>query len=435
MARLDSSDLFSPASARGRVLAPVTSFACFGLAGFGLACGAPAPGAAVFERSQGIIGGFHADAPELDHTGALVVIDPSTAEPFALCSSTLIAPETVVTAKHCAVVLPDIEQQGFRVAWAAGPRALEPIELIPIAAAETAPGDVGGFVAMGRDVAVLHLEHPSAIEPATPSLFTDDLIGTPMVSIGYGVFGATGNSDDQRRIGRETVAGTEGRTLELLLGSFENFVEWWFTGEITDADFLETLAPDDPALPFLELQFQALQLHDEHEAVTGLEPSDTQSCFGDSGGPLARFTREGGWQTYGVVSGGLGSLRMACDYGTVFATFGPETFEFLSEAVDWVDPCGDVTVAGDCDGAVLRTCRTNFTGNIRRLVQEDCGAQGVECVSSAEGAGCGEVPLPEPAEPPSPDAQQLVLEAVQSAFRPTLVRELGWDSLWTGRSP
>jgi hypothetical protein len=379
-------------------------------------------------RSQDIIGGFHADSPALDHVGALVAIDPTTNVPFAFCSSTLIGPETVVTAKHCAAVLPDAQFANFQVAWAAGPHAETPLELIPIASTETAPGDVGGFVNMGRDVAVVHLDRPTAIEPATPKPFTSALVGSAMVSVGYGVYGATGVSDDQRRIGRETVAGTAGPAFELILGSFENFVEWYFTGQTTPDDYLVNFPPDDPFIAILRHEFDALVLYDQHEAVTGLAPTDTQSCFGDSGGPLARVTRAGAWETYGVVSGGLGSLRSACDFGTVFSTFGPQSYAFVEASLDWVDPCGDVTAAGTCDGDIAVACETNFIGNIRRLVEVDCADQGLECVTSEQGTGCGSVPPTEPTDPPEPGAEDLVLDAVRNAFLPEIARGLNWEN-------
>lgn len=385
--------------------------------------GSPTPA----ERGQAVIGGFPAGSPALDHFGALVAIDPTTGEPFEFCSGTLIGPETVVTAKHCAVVLPDAQFQGFEVAWATGADATAPTELIPIAAVDTAPGDVGGFVGVGRDAAVVHLDRPSGIPPATPQPFTDDLIGAAMVSVGYGVHGASGQFDDHRRIGRETVAATEGRALELMLGDFESFVEWAFTGQVTPEDFLATFPPDDPTLDFLRLQFDALVLFDGHEAVTGLEPSDTQTCSGDSGGPLARFTRAAGWETFGVVSGGLNSLRSACDFGSVFATFGPVTFAFIERSLDWVDPCEDVGASGTCDGSVAVRCETNFIGNIRRRVTVDCSEQGLECVSSETGTGCGEIPPSEPSEPPDAEARQLVLDAVRQASRPLVARGLTWS--------
>lgn len=392
-------------------------------------CGGPADTTDFTQRQQDIIGGFHASSAALNHTGALVLIGGLSGELVPFCSSTLIGPETVVTAKHCAQLLPFIElNQLGSVAWAAGPRATAPLELIPIAAVDTAPGDVGGFVGLGRDTAIVHLDRPTSIVPAVPKLADASLVGKAMVSIGYGVYGAGGNSDDQRRIGRETVAGIEGRTFEVMFGSFENFVEWAFTGQVTPEDFLATIPPDDPFLEFLRHEFDTVVLFDQHEAITGLAPTDTQSCFGDSGGPLALFKRNGVTETYGVVSGGLSSVRMVCDFGTVFSTFGPQTIAFLESSLEWVDPCGEVSSEGQCDGNVARNCDTNFNGNIRRLTEADCGAAGLACQTGPAGAGCGAPPEPEPAEPPDPEAPEIVLEAAREAARPAVSSQLPWTA-------
>lgn len=390
-----------------------------------VACGSPAEGPHPSQRQQDLIGGRHANSPALAHTGALVVIDPVSGEAFPFCSSTLIGPETVVTAKHCALVLPDAEADGFGLAWAPGPQASSS-ERIPVVAADSAPGDVGGFVRMGRDVAVVHLEFPTEIEPAIPRLFTDALVGQRMVTIGYGVYSAGFASDDQRRIGRETVSAAQGLVFEAMFGSFENFVEWFFTGEVTDSDFLAEFPPDDPFLDQLRVEYDALILFDQHEAVTGLGVGDTQSCYGDSGGPLARALRDGTWETYGVVSGGLSSARSACDFGTVFSTFGPVTLSFLEQSRNWVDPCGDVTEAGECDGDVARRCETSFIGNLRRLEEKDCTALGLTCVAGARGVGCGTAPEPEVADPPGPGDIESLLDTVQESFRPEIARSVPW---------
>jgi hypothetical protein len=384
----------------------------------------------VDQRGLDIIGGLHADSPELNHTGALVLIDPTTNTSLPFCSSTLISPETVVTAKHCAVVFPQIESAGFKLAWAAGPHANTPLELIPVVAADSSPGDVGGFVGMGRDVAVAYLDHPTTIPPAVPKPASEAAVGRSMVSIGYGVFSAGGTSDDQRRIGRETVAAQSGKVFEVMFGSFENFVEWAFTGQVTDEDFLASVAPDDPFLAQLRVLFDTQLLFDQHEAVTGLASPDTQSCFGDSGGPLAAFNA-GHWETYGVVSGGLFSLRSACDFGTVFSTFGPDSLAFLQKAVTWTDPCADVTAQGQCDGNLATRCETSLVAGIRRLKSEDCAAQGLTCIASDTGVGCGVVTEPVPAQPPEPGAKEKLLQLMQDSFHPEIERTLNWKA----RSP
>ena len=401
--------------------------AAAGIALAALGCSARTEQPAVEQRGLDIIGGSHADSPELNHTGALVFIDPTTNVPSPFCSSTLIAPETVVTAKHCAAIFPQIENAGFKLAWAVGPHASAPLELIPVVAADTSPGDVGGFVQMGRDVAVAYLEHPSTIPPAVPKPGAEATVSRPMVSIGYGVFSAGGSSDDQRRIGRETVAAQSGKVFEIMFGSFENFVEWEFTGQVTDEDFLANFPPDDPTIAQLRALFDTQLLFDQHEVVTGLAASDTQSCFGDSGGPLAGFTN-GHWETYGVVSGGLSSLRSACDFGTVYSTFGPDSLAFLQKAVTWTDPCGDVSAQGQCDGNVATRCETSLVAGIRRLQTEDCAAQGLTCVASGAGVGCGAVPEPVAAQAPEIGAKEKLLRLMQDSFHPEIERTLSWKA-------
>jgi hypothetical protein len=125
----------------------------------------------------------------------------------------------------------------------------------------------------------------------------------------------------------------------------------------------------------------------------------------------------------GDVSGGYFSLRSACDFGTVYSTFGPVTLAFLQAERGWTDPCGDVDAAGVCEGAIARRCESSFTGGFRRLASEDCAALGQLCVSGENGVGCGVEPPPEdePVEPPFD-----VVEAVRASFSGALSAELPW---------
>jgi len=293
-------------------------------------------------RGADIIGGELADAAELNHTGGLVRVDPETLEPALFCTATLIGPETVVTAKHCARRLAEYAARGFDLAWLAGPSVAAPVEIIPIVAAVEAPANQGGFVGLGQDVAVVHLEHPTSIPPAVPTLLTSAEIGQSMLSIGYGMFTVDGDQDGRRRVGHETVIATEGRTFEAMFGSFENFVEWALTGQTTSENILLAFSPGDLLgaliLASYRRDFDSLLLLEGHEAVTGRAPGDSQSCSGDSGGPLARLTPDGTWQTFGVVSGGLYSARSVCDYGTVFSTFGPESLAFVMAELEGREP-------------------------------------------------------------------------------------------------
>lgn len=359
-----------------------------------LGCGGAVEAPDLRERDQSILRGALAASATLNHTGGLVAIDRSTHEPRLFCTATLIAPETVVTAKHCALAVFDAEQLQLDVAWLAGPSVAEAEEVIPVVAVELAPGNSGGFLGIGSDVAVAHLEHATAIPPVEPVALDDDRIGQAMVSIGYGMFSPEGDEDQRRRIGSETVASLHGRVLAAIFGDFESYVEWDQTGEVTSLDILQLIAPGNLlgqlALLRYRQQFDSLLLLDGYEAVTGREAGDTQTCSGDSGGPLALQKEDGSWQTYGVVSGGLFSLHSVCDYGSVFATFGPDTLAFLQSARGWRDPCGELPVLGECRGSVAVRCETALLDGLRRPLERDCAADGQECFLAPDGAACHE---------------------------------------------
>jgi len=76
---------------------------------------------------------------------------------------TLIAPNAVVTAEHCTASLAPTAEFGF----ALGPDGRNPIRVIPVVAFEVESTVKGGFINLGSDVAVLHLESPIRdVEPS-----------------------------------------------------------------------------------------------------------------------------------------------------------------------------------------------------------------------------------------------------------------------------
>lgn len=399
------------------------------------ACSVSSESPTFSQRGESIIGGFRANDPFWNHTGALVVHQEGIDSVTALCSATLIASETAVTAKHCMEVVSQLAGlAGVHLAWAEGPDAEAPSELIRVVALEQSPVDDGGFLGRGQDVAVVHLDSPSLAPPATVSLFEPEQNGDRMISIGYGVHGASGASDLRRRMGRETIAAVEGSFYDAMFGNFEGYVEWLFTGSVTDLNIFDDL--EDPEDPSLLEAFNGASLLTGHEVVTGLAPGDTQTCNGDSGGPLGRLSRDGTFRTYGVVSGGFGSSRMQCDFGTVFAVFGPEAFEFLQEAEQWQDPCGDLTEEGVCNGSRVERCETDLPASIRTLSTEDCADTGRECVSTSLGAQCQVVdePVQEAGVDFTPDsAPEHVSRIVANELRrlkATFYREPADDARW-----
>jgi hypothetical protein len=359
----------------------------------GAGCSAPGssgdtPGGGFGRASQPIIGGLVAPSPLLDHTGTLTYRVRETGATGPLCSASLVGPATLVTAKHCISVMPTFERVGIDVYWTPGPNYLEPLDAIPVVAVAGAPGDEPGFAGYGRDVAVAHLDRESVGVPLLGIRpFSRELLGTSMVTLGFGISSADGIVDGLRRVGRETVSQVEGSAYAGLFGDFESFVELAVTTRSTELDILPIVAADPSLgdLAALRAEYDAASLLPDHEVVTGKAPGDTQSCELDSGGPLALVAEDGSWESYGVVSAGPRLPRPICALGQVFAVFGPLTYPFLEAERSWQDPCGDVAVSGRCNGDQLSRCESSFSSGVRRLVEEDCAAAGGTCTELTPG--------------------------------------------------
>ncbi|MEP6653852.1 MAG: trypsin-like serine protease [Myxococcales bacterium] len=396
------------------------------------------------KSDQNIIAGFAANSPVLDAMGSLVIHFDTPPPGFTLppsqelCGATLVAPETVLTAKHCALIVPFITSIGGRLTFAVGPDSARPKWEVNIVATELAPGDVGGFVGVGHDVAVMHLESPiTGIVPVAIAELSDEQIGQPFAAIGYGVQDNTG-AFGTRRLGTQTLRSRQGRVFETMFDNFENFFEWFQTGAVPGDSDNAGLAgdagvsdgdggmvpppppsrdgappppvrdgapppppPPPPTLEEIARQIYETTLLDEgYEVVTGGAPGDAQPCFGDSGSSLIR-RHDGQFVSFGVVSGGLGSRDSICDMGTVYATFGPGVREFVDRANQWVDPCGNLDSRGTCDGNSAVRC-TNLLEGRRRLVSFDCGALDMTCNTSGGQVSCDDSPFAPPSPPSRP---------------------------------
>jgi trypsin len=206
------------------------------------------------------------------------------------------------------------------------------------------------------------------------------------------MMGAWTASDGLRRIGREEVVATSGALYEILYGSFEAYLEVEFTGDIGEQDYLGLLERE-PTLPDLDRlwdQYTETQLIPDHEIVTKTLHGDGRSCRGDSGGPLLLVSGRGEWEVYGVLSGSPGSARAACDFGQVYATFGPVTFPIIEAGVAWTDPCGTADSLGRCDGSIAERCETDVAANVRRPVSKNCATSGQRCRMGDGGAECSD---------------------------------------------
>ncbi|MDB4987617.1 MAG: hypothetical protein JWN04_2795, partial [Myxococcaceae bacterium] len=394
-----------------------------------------------------LIGGVAANSAALDAIGTLGItestVDCITGERVTrnrfVCTASLIDEKTVLTAKHCVQALRELGPHDVPY-FAIGADGKNPSRVISIVDARESPVNVGGFNDLGRDVAVAYLESPvTDVKPLGIAELTKDAIGTRFGAIGYGV---QNNADSYgtRMAGNVTLNALEGRVYELIFGSFEAYRDWFLSTQFFDAagpiggaragaidgGVVTPSAGDAGAGPilvgsdagvsnyleqYLRSEYENTRLLPGYEAYVGNRPGDAQVCFGDSGSPLVR-TVNGQLVAYGVVSGGIDSLALICDYGAVYGSFGPETVSFLADALTWTDPCHGVSTHGSCDGAVATRC-TGPTEGSRRLTATDCALFGQACAIGADGlAACA-----------APGEEPIVLEEHEACSGPDLAGE------------
>ncbi len=382
------------------------------------------PAEEVETTSHELIAGFAANTAALDAVGALTVmyVDPFTGETRfdLICSAALIDADTVLTAKHCIESIAFVGEP-YTAVFTVGPNSANPSQWVDIAETERAPGDTGGFTGYGHDVGIVQLVREVAgVTPLAIAGLDDSHVGRNFVAIGYGVRNNAGQLG-LRRMGKVQLRAREGRTWEVLLGSFEAFFEW-YTGSAVPTD-CDSEAPADPylceTLAYLRSIYESTVLEATDEAIAGGAPGDAQPCLGDSGSPLMLATGRG-LTAFGVVNGSVGSDALICDHGAVYASFGAEVLEFLEAAKGWVDPCGGLSTSGVCEGTVARRCTTRVEGP-RRIVEFDCADVGLTCEPQAAGlVGCGEddqsFAPPASREPRSGEAPPDLLDLEERVF-------------------
>jgi hypothetical protein len=343
--------------------------ACTASALFLSACSAGPTGhsAPNLSRQQSaIMRGEPAVGPAYDAIGALVAtrvfydenVGAVRTQVTPFCTASLISNTTVLTAKHCArTVALALKDPLVTLHFALGPDARAPKHKVTIVKAEEAPGDQGGFVHFGRDVAVVLLgEKVQEVTPLTLATLHDDMVGQGFEAVGYGIQNAEGKLGTRQK-GRVKLTALEGRVFELALGDYAAY-ETWLAEELlmtsaaagkpeaddagladdmdaglhagsdagSDAGQRDNAQSDDTAREAWRVRYDDTPLMAGYEAFVGGDAESVQPCSGDSGGPLLK-----NGQVYGVASGVLRSEQRVCDHGAVYATFGPEVMRFLKD--------------------------------------------------------------------------------------------------------
>lgn len=298
------------------------------------------------KATDAIIGGVDATSADWNAVGAMGRVNAAGAS-RSFCTGTLIAPNVVLTAKHCAMESasdpesPTHTETGT-VYFLIGPNSRQPLRKIKATAVTPSSIFRGGFTGLGSDVALYTLsESITDIVPLkvaiTPPKTTDEGLG--FVAIGYGVQDAAGRSGT-RKTGRVTLRAVSGPPAHIAFDAVDDYVasvDAITPGPMTEEQKTAAIAGYDRPLLL------------DYETFLGAATQDVQVCNGDSGGPLLREVN-GKLVVFGVASTTMSKNGFLCSNGGVYAVFGASTRKVIARAVGetcWPQANGILTCGAD----------------------------------------------------------------------------------------
>jgi hypothetical protein len=406
-----------------------------------MALGACAPDEDLNEANTEIIGGVNAFTPALNAIGTVGFVDDGA---FGYsCSAVLIGPSTVLTAKQCILDLTfgtgplvNITEMYFAV----GPDAFAPDRVVELVDADVSPeygtGTNLGFTGLGADVGVMYLKEPiTDIEPMkiVPWKLAARHLGWKYTTAGFGEKDAIdalfGQFEAKRALGTLTLRALKGQFFQKAYdGDYDTYL--YDLVQQYGADIIEA------NLDIVQDWWQNTPLLEGSEAWMGMASGDAQTCYGDTGGPLVRkYSVTGETLVYGVSSANWYSSNLACDKGTIVATFNDKTRRMLDKSLTWKDPCRvDGTLydaVGTCsDSQVATRCSAKWEGK-RRFLQFDCASAGMVCGADQWGYASCVSPDTRVAAPSNvtrgtvPSLEQVrasVVKATRGEYNPSLKR-------------
>lgn len=278
-----------------------------------------------------VIGGVDALSPKLDAVGLVLNWDASKVT-SNLCTGTLIAPDLVLTAKHCVYELPDVTKRirvidnGGAVTFRVGADGLHPSREVRAKELFTCEVDTGGSSGLGCDVAVYRLAE--AITSVTPlrvatTTVPASQLGKNATAFGYGTQSLTDpNALGTRKMATMKVRAIEGQEKTTL---FPTFDDWNQAVAAQEGEAWASANRDS-----LKRRYDRVLL-DGYEVAVGGAPDNGQTCPGDSGGPLV-INDDGVLTVYGVDSTGNHGKKFSCqNFGAIYAMFGPSAQDLFAK--------------------------------------------------------------------------------------------------------